>query len=594
MALQPEHIAELLKPALAAPAGSKERGLAVKTIAATAGVTPKAVRHWLRRVERAGLAGLVRRKRSDAGTRLAIVSTAYDAAIGTLIEPSMLESIAAEVADRCKQAYNSPLRSGRQVQLAIQAWLFHRTKQLGLSLSDAQLKRACRVPLSAVRRFRHFRVAHIRRADAPTYMAKYQPRGQRTREGLWYGAVVCIDCTALDIVLHDENGDDRFAKVIGFQDLATNTMFFYLVLPERGQGLTQAHVAAAFIEWVRRHGVPASLLVDNGTEFRKLDMLSDMMKLSARIGFERFSVFASDSKPELAKIVEEGLLSARSAVRRARPYNPQAKPIEGQFGNLTRFILSPIEGWIGGDRLNQPTKRQGHRAQHFTGTPLQLQAQIEEALSFYDVLPQSGHLHGRSPAEERDAQIAAGVPRVDVNIAELIEHWSTEHVCRVRQGAIKLPKLGRYWSPALGTLLQPARVMVRVPLAGDRTRLAVFDDTNAPLGFVEPVPTYHFLDKHGATSQRERAAAQHAAISAMDSESAGFDWIEARRLHVAAHAVPSRAQQSAGVIQVDKTAKLTAEMRRALPAPDAAPARSSLDVWLDDDQSISVVKRGQK
>jgi hypothetical protein len=45
--------------------------------------------------------------------------------------------------------------------------------------------------------------------------------------------------------------------------------------------LNRAGTAATFIAWCRRWGVPSSVLVDNGSEFRKIDMLSDIMKLAA-------------------------------------------------------------------------------------------------------------------------------------------------------------------------------------------------------------------------------------------------------------------------------------------------------------------------
>lgn len=296
----------------------------------------------------------------------------------------------------------------------------------------------------------------------------------------------------------------------------------------------------------------------------------------------------------MAKVVRDGLLSARSAIKRARAYNAQAKPIEGQFGNVTRFILPAIEGWVGGDRLTQPTKRQGQRAQHYTGD--KLQAEMNDALAFYDNLPQSGHLNGKSPAAARDEQAAAGIERIDVNVAELIDYWSSEHQCVVRQGRIIIPKLGPYCGDFLHQLRAGTKVLARVPLAGDATRIAVYDEHNSLRGFAEPLERRHFLDRDGALSQRSRAAGARQAVLEMDHESAGFDPAESRRQFVAMHDVPAD-MRSAGVIQIDKTAKITAEARQALPAPSNAKSSSSLDVWLEEEESAPLqrpIKKGRE
>jgi hypothetical protein len=582
----PDIAIELLAGVLQTPAGSRARGAAVKAAAARVGVTPKAFRGWVRSYERAGEAGIrlpegrQRRERSDRGRSRVIISKRYDVAISAAFGRGMLESIAAELTTQLKQIWNSATgKAGRRhVQIAAMTWLFHRTKHLDMGLTDGELKHLCKVPIPKVRKHRHYHVAHIMRTDAPTWMANYQPRALCSREGLWFGAIVCIDCTALDIVLHRDDGTECFARVIGFQDLATNTVFFYIVWPEKGKGITQADVAAAFISWCRRWGVPASVLIDNGSEFRKIDVLSDMMKLSARIGYERFKVWVTDTAPDLEKIVRHGLLSAKSAIKRARPHNPQAKPIEGQFGNATRFILSAIEGWVGGDRLTQPTKRQGRRAQHYTGSPDQLQREIEEALAYYDNLEQAGHLAGLSPAAARAAQADAGVKRVDVRIDELIEHWSTEHRCSVRQGRIVIPGLGPYQGDFLHTLLVRTKVLARVPLVGDVARIPVFDEYDDLLGFAEALTRRHILAPENAKSQRDRAAAAREAVKALARESAGFDPAESRRQFVAMHPVPSDLK-SAGVIQIDQTAKLTAGARRELPPPAKEYEPSGADLW---------------
>jgi hypothetical protein len=581
----PDIAIELLAGVLETPAGSRERGAAVNSAAARAGVTPKAFRSWVRSYERGGEASIrLRRKRSDQGKPRVVISKRYDAAIGAAFGRDTLEAIDAELTGQIKKIYNSPAgKSRRQVLVAAMTWLFHRTKHLDVNLTDGELRRLCSVPLPKVRLHRHYHVPFIMRTDAPTWMAKYQPRALRSREGLWFGAIVCIDATALDIVLHRPDGSECFAKVIGFQDLATNTLFFYIVWPEKGKGITQADVAAAFITWCRRWGVPASVLVDNGTEFRKLDMLSDMLKLCARIGSERFKVLSPNTAPHLAKIVTDGLLSARSAIKRARAHNPQTKPIEGQFGNTTRFILSAIEGWVGGDRLTQPTKRQGRRAQHYTGTPEQLQQEIEAALAYYNNLPQVGHLAGQSPAAARAAQAEAGVERIDVKLDELIEHWSTEHRCTVRQGRIIIPTLGPYHGPVLHTLLAGTKVLTRVPLVGETARIPLFDEHDDLLGFVEPLKRRHFLDTDGAAAQRDRAAAARAAVREMNRESDGFDQAESRRQFVAMHPIPPELK-SAGVIQIEEGARVTAEQRRALPPPSASAVISSADLWADLDE----------
>jgi len=411
-------------------------------------------------------------------------------------------------------------------------------------------------------------------------MEHYQPRTRRTRDALWFGSIVCIDCTALDIVLHREDRSEYTARVIAFQDLATNTLFFHLVFPRQGEGVTQSHVAEAFIAWCERYGVPASVLVDNGPEFRRLHIIDDLMKLSARLGVEKFSILQSGDRPDLAKLVAAQLASAQSAVRHARPYNPQSKPIEGQFSNITRWFLPIIQGWIGGNRTRQPTQRQGKRAEHFSGSSFDLVRAIDEALAFYDLQPQSGHLKGLSPAGRRAADVSAGYQRVDVNVEELREYWSRQYTCSVRQGEIRVPKLGRYSHPNLGALIVGTRVTIRVPLVGDQSRIAVFLENDELLCFAEPVTVHHFLDPDGAQNQRNRAAAQGAVLASMEAETRPFDPVEVRRQFVSMHA-PSPGLPSVGVIQVDRHARKAAAERRLLPRVTSDQLPSSQDFWAD-------------
>lgn len=541
------------------------------------GVSRRTIERRLKRLRNGQPA---RRQRSDKGEKRVKVSRLYDRSVP--FGADVLATIAAELWKALISITNSAIRSRAEVQRHLTIWLMARTRQEGFDLPLAQLKKICKVPIPRVRQARHYRLPHIRAQYPKMVSDKLLPRARRDRDGLWPWSVVCVDCTPLDITLEREDGSEYTARLVVFQDLASNAVFIYVVFPEVGRGVTQQHVIAAIVAFVQRYGMPGALLVDCGPEFRKLGVLDDLLKLSARLGFDRFAVHAAEDRPDLVKLLGDRLAGARSSIMRARRYNPETKPVEGTQGNLTRFIFSVIDAWHPGDFLNHPTKHRGRRAMPFRGTKQQLCDTLDEQVHYYMLLPQGGHLAGKSPQEFISAAIEGGYERPDVDVAGLLEYWATDHVCVPSQCEITIEKVGVYTHPKLGGVLPGTKVRAKVqPACGDRSRVAVFDEFDQLLCFAAPVERNHFLDPAGAGNVAHRTADFNRVIDDMEAETMPFDPIEARRRFVEMHREPSDAP-SAGVIQMDRESRLTAKARRALPPPaeSAALPQGNMRLWL--------------
>ncbi|MGH6883462.1 MAG: hypothetical protein ACREFM_21245, partial [Hypericibacter sp.] len=475
----------------------------------------------------------------------------------------------------------------RQLQLLAKTELERCTRAAGCALPPDKLKAICHVPIAFIRRHRHKRIIYRKDNDAKRFSDTERPRTPRTREGLEPMSMVCADVHHFDVIMQRDDGSVFTPKLIAFQDLHNNRIFGDLVFPPQGTFVCRRDVNLAFIRMTQhpQWGLPALVLVDNGKEFGHFDFIDDAMTLAQRARVE-FSAGLVGDHPDAVARMKELYAARRKAIIRSLPYNAAAKPIEGTFGNLERYVFSHMPGHIGGNRMRQKSANVGRAPKPFPGGPDEFRRAFTTAIEFYHSLPQQGALAGKSPRQAFEDAIARGWQRIDVDPIALAEVFSEPVSCTVRQGAVKIKKR-LYEAPELYRLISGTKLRAHLPLDETEERVALIGEDGFYC-FVTPVERKHILDIKGAKNGARRSAEQNEVLAQMRSEiDPSIDPMEEIRRAIPGG--PALIPPSGGVIELDKHAEAIADERRKLPKPQAKSGLSvnrKAEFWRQLDSGV--------
>jgi len=217
------------------------------------------------------------------------------------------------------------------------------------------------------------------------------------------------------------------------------------------------------------HGLPVSVYVDNGKDYRALSLRGEEISLGA-VDFgeevEQFRALGIDpyyldmrydprdgvwklkrgNRELVVKGVRIGGVFQRLAIRArfATAYHPWAKPVERAFGEVVRSFSRRLPGWCGSNPDQKPEKlvfELKNPGAHLL-TMERLEAEWENFLAHtYHEQPHSGHgMDGLSPRQVWDS--LAQPESVDPAVLDfaLLEHRQV----KVRAWGFRLPLLGEY------------------------------------------------------------------------------------------------------------------------------------------------------
>lgn len=281
-------------------------------------------------------------------------------------------------------------------------------------------------------------------------------------------------------------------RAIAWLDVATQRLHVTLIQLEKGEGVKQVHVAQSFAAMCSAWGLPRQLYLDNGSEYGWQDMMDGFAQLS------RLTGAALDTRLAPQYPV--------SAVVRARPYNAQAKPIEGIFAVLEQQVLSMLPGWIGGNRMQQKTHNIGRAPQAFPGDWESFHQSFDRALAYYHARaqPRSRSLQGQSPNEALNAAMTAGwagAPQVDPLALRVA--FSCEETRLIHGGGYVSWNGKSYFDDALISRTGE-RLTIRYA-KWDERYLFVFDEHNQLICAAQEAQQFAFFGEDGARTQARRA-----------------------------------------------------------------------------------------
>lgn len=415
----------ILREAMEHPARSEQRATALKRAAELHDVPLRTLQRWIKRLDDAGgdLAALGRKRPSDAGKKRVTVSRDFDMAfIAAGNDPALLPELCERLVGFVTGAWAGPPGRAGQNRVLLEAKTAFRRlcRERGYKLPAAAFK----LPIGVAKPYREYKDVDLRANDRK----RFDDAKPRTRldNSKWMPLQrVCMDVKPLDCIVLRPDGSEAWPRLIGFMDVGTHRIFAHIVLLNRGEGVRQEHVIAAFAEMAAHPewGFPQTLQRDNGSEYLHFDAIRDA----------------------LALINDKGV---RTIVN-AKPYSGASKPIESLFSDLDNFVFSQMGGWCGGNRMNKKTQTLGKPPAPYPGSFEEFE--VEAQLRIRDFMGQpvgSGPFKGRSPLQVYAEQVRSGWAPARIDPTSLDAAFCQRETRRVDRGAVSISST-RYVHPEL-------------------------------------------------------------------------------------------------------------------------------------------------
>ncbi|MFN4172142.1 MAG: Mu transposase C-terminal domain-containing protein [Pseudorhodobacter sp.] len=498
----------VLTPVLLTQPGSRERGKAIRKLAAQPAhqiggkwmpVAERTLYDWLNAAE-GDVSGLLPVPRSDRGQQRVRISRAWDAGCG--LPEEVQDQIAGKLAGIARGLLVKG-RSERNTRTLCAVELQKLTVEAGAELSRSALAQLCKLNFRWSEQFRDMKVVHAFAADNKTYTDRHEfhvRRGLTARPmEVLMGDVNKVDLTisealsskfkkvrdaAFDAAVADEVSIS--AWLIAWMDGSSGYMWVTPVITGPGQGITQQDVALSLYEVLTCPwgGMPQEFMIDNGGEYS----------------------FLADCVIRFAAMAE---LSGLGVVK-CRPYHPEGKArIEGAFGIVSRGFLSALPGYNGGNILKPRLKSRGKPVAPYDRGPDRLIEDLHLAVAQYNGTVQQGDLAGLSPKAMLSAKAEATgwqAQRIDdPDMFDLV--FSREERRALRQGTITIGNR-RYSGAVLAKLVGEKKVTVLVP----------WRDPDGPVILFRDGVIHHLTEESFALNDREGAVRKSEMVGLQKSE----------------------------------------------------------------------------
>jgi len=497
----------MIEPLLSFPPRAKGRREKAEVLAEAHGVSTPTLYRWEKQYRQGGITALMDKVRTDRGQARTLISQKWETmAAGSGIRREKLAEIAEEMSLAVRGLWAQANTSVRQVQNLAKPVLYRLSVAAGMP--EAVAKRCCNVPRKFVEAERRYSMIATYKRDAKKFYDTHQTPIYRTRENYAPGDVVFGDVSPCDIPVLRPDGKLAWARLIVWQDAATNMIHVTGYLPNKGTGVRREHVALSFASMCAHSpwGMPKRLYLDNGSEYSWTEMLDAWRELAVFSG----GVFGGVQ-----------LNSDEGRIIRSQPFKPRAKNLEGIFSALAWHL-----GWhplyAGGNRIVKRTRRLGKAPE---ATPLEdLKQFFADAIPYYHATPQSGdHMKGRSPVQVLREWTERGWKKMTADEEALMLAFSDRSERVVTAGTVAAGGW-RYYHEKLHQH-DGEKLLVRHP-RHDPVCSYVFKESRL-LCVARPMPVYDMADPQGAKYAGKLAQEARKAVQIMEGE---VTWLEPREL----------------------------------------------------------------
>jgi hypothetical protein len=475
-------------------------------------IPERTLRSWVAAYEDGGVTSTVRARRADRGRKRVIVWREWDRA---LIAAGVPKAVQCELAVKIDKMTRSFWADGASSAVTVCDLMRRHCLDFlaaaGIALPENVLATICTLPASytAEKARKRARLIHIKRTDASRWHSKFVPRIRRTRDDLVPMQMVAADVRHSDIIYRRSDGSLATAKIVAFQDLATNRVFIRAFLMKPGEMLRREHVLAARRDLFAdcSWGIPQAAYEDNGGEFKTGGASDDLARI--------VTLVRQAAGIEIG-FFDEGALARRIGTVNSRPYTPQSKIIESLFSVFTRSIEPHWPGYIGGNRMVKKVENQGKLPVPMEGDTDAILREYQAMAAFYNARKQQrGHIKGLSPNEAFAAHVSKGWQPVIFDPREFELAFGKDGRRHVGTGG-EIKVNGRCYRNDKLMPLTGETVAIRVPILGDGNRIVILDDKGEPMCVAIEDVEFRIDDLAGAHEQkrREREMAQAAARAA--------------------------------------------------------------------------------
>lgn len=476
----------IITPALEFPKGTAARAAAIRTIVATTNTgwdgkafafqNERLVQRWLKDYEEQGITGLMQKHRKDKGTSRVVISQRWFEKARVWFDTATISRIDFELTAYIRSLITATETPGRTMS---QAGL--RLKELSAKAGmpvDEMDKAVFKVPRPLVddARQKFGRVA-VRDHDAKAY---HDLRPSTRRKLADSPVEFDLDAMHFDHVMRRDDGTEAYPKAIVAVCRATHRLFVMPFLLQKGEGIRQEHVAIFIQALFEAWGVPQRLTIDNGSQFRAVKDLTDIIQLVGK-------AWGIDGR-----------------IINAQAYNARAKVVENAIGVLQRVWLSSLPGHVGNNRINRKTQQVGRPTAPFPGDFDLFTRLVQLRVQEYNEAPQRGKLAGRSPNEVYQTHIDNGFALTKVDRASLIIAFSKREVASVGKFGIRVG--GQWWTCDELHYRSGQKVGILKGRFHDWPMLPLFDldDENTIIGYAAPNEAVDGTDPANAREQKRR------------------------------------------------------------------------------------------
>ena len=565
----------IVKPIIDWEEGKPGKSAFVIAQAKSHGETRATLYRWVKQFRHGGFDALMDKPRADKNAARVLVSAPWEIqARGCGIGKAKMAEIAEEITLVIRGLWaQQGMSSARQVALLAYPVLHKLSVDAGMP--DFVAKKACKtISKRLIEGERRYTTVATFDRDGKAFYDGHIPSINRRRGDLKPGDMVFGDVSPCDIPVERSDGTIGWARLIAWQDCATNMLHMTGFLANKGSSVRREHVALAFAAMCEEApwGMPKRLYLDNGSEYCWTEMLDAWKEL------------AMLSEGSFGGVWDTCVLGEVGRVIRSIPFKPRAKSLEGQFSNLLRF-MSWHTSFAGSDRMRKKVASLGKGVE---GTTLpDLKKLLGESLAFYHGVPQGGHLDGRSPAEKMDEFLQAGYRRTTINAEALAFAFSDRLERKVRTAQVEAGGL-HYYHPDLH-MYDGEKVLVRH--ARHAPDAAYVFRKGQLLCVATPMPIFDFADPLGAKQAGRLAAEARHAVRVMKGQVA---WLDPRDLMgefaklAGVSEVIDRAEHGQRVIELTPEAKAISDARKEQMLQTIESAANQKVVILDRrfDQSI--------
>lgn len=416
-ALAPNTPYALFDKALVAPT-RQARGEAVRAAADVTGKSVRTIQRKVAKVREGGAVAALRRSPKNAGQPRVAISRAF-------MKCAIDAGWSAEKAWSVHLALKTHVRALWTSQAANAGWRVVATlarkklaRDFAAELAEVMTPAEARAIFDVSKRFveseRRYALRNRQLTDAKAHYDE-RPGALLDLNACGPMELVYGDVHHLDVKLRRENGEPAFSvKMVACMDVGNRRVFARFFNMPKGRMVRQENVAETFalMALQPKFGMPSTLYVDNGSEYKMFDHMVDAFKLMGENGYKGSLVHST-------------------------AYNPRGKAaLESFFAHFERYYLSLMPGYAGGDRQRQKTANQGREVEVADWSWEQAEQLLYALLECYNNDPRET-LGGRSPNEVFEASVCDWRPTT-ISTEALAFGLSKRKIAKVRQGIVRI------------------------------------------------------------------------------------------------------------------------------------------------------------